>query len=136
MSNIPALENDIRRLSEAVQYLIKYITTLSTHTELRAAMTVINQEFSDLAGVVSTLQDAVDNGDLVQYSEGTTPSGLVNGVNNVYTLEHDPIPSASVQLFVDGQFQHQDTDYTINHEVISTITPPGSGVPITAFFKY
>jgi hypothetical protein len=130
---------EIKRLAEAVEYLIKYITTLSTHREMRQAMTVINQEFSNLASQVVQLQAAVDNGDIVQYVESEVPTGDIDGVNATFTLAHAPIPSTSLMLFVGGVLLIQDTDYTLDSEIISitnpALIPPLSGT-IVAFYKY
>src|SRR5678809_767545 len=37
------------------------------------------------------------------FADDETPSGTVNGSNVTFTLAHTPNPSASLQLFVNGQ---------------------------------
>lgn len=130
---------EIKKLSDSVAYLIKYTTTLATHRELRQAMTVINQEFAKLAGQVTLLQSAVNDGGLPRYSDNEIPTGTKDGVNPVFHLAHDPHPSASLQLFVDGTLLENGNDYTTDHEVL-TITNaayiPSSGTPFVSFYKY
>lgn len=130
---------EIKRLAEAVEYLIKYVTTLCTHRELKAAMTVINQEFSNLASQVVLLQAAVDNGELVQYADNEIPTGTKDGTNPTFTLAHDPQQPGSLMLFVDGVLLKKDTDYTADHEIITITDPahiPGPTTPFVAFYKY
>jgi len=57
-----------------------------------------------------------------------TPSGLVNGINDTFTLSSTPSPSTSLLLFINGQLITQGTDYTL---ATATITFVSSAIPMT-----
>ena len=57
-----------------------------------------------------------------------TPSGLVNGINDTFTLSSTPSPSTSLLLFINGQLITQGTDYTL---ATATITFDPSAIPMT-----
>lgn len=130
---------EIKRLSDAVAYLINYTTTLTTHRELRQAMTVINQEFGKLTSQVTLLQSAVNDGALPRCSDNEIPAGTKDGVNTVFTLANDPHPAGSLQLFVDGTLLEYGNDYNADHEILTITNPayiPSSGTPFVSFYRY
>ena len=57
-----------------------------------------------------------------------SPAGLINGINDTFTLTNVPSPSTSLMLFINGQLITQTTDYTL---VSNTITFDTSAVPMT-----
>jgi len=57
-----------------------------------------------------------------------TPTGLVNGINDTFTLSSTPSPSTSLLLFINGQLITQGTDYTL---ATATITFDPSAIPMT-----
>lgn len=63
-----------------------------------------------------------------------TPSGLINGVNTVYTLSQTPDDATGVQVFLNGILQRPVTDYTLSSVTITFITPPALGQDLTAAY--
>lgn len=57
-----------------------------------------------------------------------SPTGLINGINDTFTLANAPSPSTSLMLFINGQLITQTTDYTL---ASNTITFEASAVPMT-----
>ncbi len=56
-----------------------------------------------------------------------TPAGLINGINDTFTLSSIPSPSTSLLLFINGQLITQGTDYTL---ATATITFDPSAIPM------
>lgn len=56
-----------------------------------------------------------------------SPTGLINGINDSFTLTNTPSPSTSLMLFINGQLITQTTDYTL---ATNTITFDTSAVPM------
>lgn len=68
----------------------------------------------------------------MQYEE--TPSGAINGVNTVFTLQFAPSPPTSLVLTLNGLIQEQgaNDDYTLSGNEITFIEPPPAGSRILA----
>jgi Pectate lyase superfamily protein len=69
-----------------------------------------------------------------------TPSGVVNGVNQSFTLARTPV-AGSVQLFLNGSLQQQGNCiagrecYTISGATITHFLPPQSGDILTVIYR-
>ena len=57
-----------------------------------------------------------------------SPTGLINGINDSFTLASTPSPSTSLMLFINGQLITQTTDYTL---ATNMITFDASAIPMT-----
>jgi len=64
------------------------------------------------------------------------PTGVIDGVNDTYTLSQTPTGAASVKIYLDGLFQRQGTDYTIAGSTITMTTAPASGQTLDANYDY
>jgi hypothetical protein len=72
------------------------------------------------------------------WQTGETPSGLVNGVNKVFTLSHAPSPATGLLMSVRGFVQAQGVgeDYTLVGNTITFTVAPSPGAVIQAFYPY
>jgi hypothetical protein len=77
-------------------------------------------------------------GVLPQFSDGETPTGLVNGANTIFTLALAPSPSSSLTLYLNGLRQDQGVDYTISGSTITfaTVSVPMTGDILLANYRY
>lgn len=78
-------------------------------------------------------------GTTLRFKNNETPSGTINGTNAAFTLANSPSPSLSLELFLNGQFQTQGSDYTLSGSTITFTTAPAaaySGLPFVAFYQY
>ncbi len=64
-----------------------------------------------------------------------TPTGLVNGINTIYTLANTPI-SGSEQLYISGLALSNPSDYTISTNTITAVSPPLTGESIKVSYRY
>ena len=59
-----------------------------------------------------------------------TPSGIINGVNAVFTISAAPVEQ---MLFLNGAFQTETTDYTLSGTTITYVEAPASASTHTIF---
>ena len=64
------------------------------------------------------------------------PTGLINGVNQVFTLAHTPINDASVKLYQSGFFMRQGIEYTIAGSTITMTIAPAVGQVLDITYEY
>ena len=72
------------------------------------------------------------------FADSEIPAGAVNGVNAVFTLAATPTPAASLELYRNGLFQLQGTDYTISGSTITFFlaSVPKSGDLLVASYRF
>ena len=95
-----------------------------------------NYQFPDNSGTIALTSDIPTP---VNFADNETPTGTFDGVNITFTLAHTPNPLASLQLFLNGQFQTQGVDYVlVTSSIIYSSPPPDafSGLPFKAFYRY
>jgi hypothetical protein len=61
-----------------------------------------------------------------------TPSGTINGSNTAFTLAQTPQENEAVQLFLDGLYLIEGTDYTLSGTSITMTTAPVLGQVLKA----
>lgn len=71
----------------------------------------------------------------VQYSDRETPSGVVDGINNIFTLSEVPELN-SEHVYLNGLLQEENYDYTISGSTISFIDTPWSGSRLKCSYRY
>ena len=66
-----------------------------------------------------------------------TPTGVVNGVNLVFTLNQAPSPSTSLHLFRNGILQRPSLDYVINGNAVTflSVSTPQTGDQLAASYR-
>lgn len=70
----------------------------------------------------------------VNFSDGETPAGVVDGVNKIFTLAHAPTPASSLQLYL-GEIQNAGgNDYTLAGNTITFTIAPHA--PPLAWYRY
>jgi hypothetical protein len=63
-----------------------------------------------------------------------TPSGVVDGTNTVFTLQH--IPTGAIMVYVGGVYQTRGVDYTNNGNIITFVIPPDAESIITVEYFF
>ncbi len=79
----------------------------------------------------------------LNFADDETPSGVRNGVNRVFTLQHAPNPPASLQLFLNGMALRRSPqgDYTLSGNTITLAKvlapePDDGHSPFLAWYRY
>jgi hypothetical protein len=60
--------------------------------------------------VIRNIQSQVPHGTM--YEE--TPAGVIDGVNTVFTIAHQPLPWASIKVYRNGLRMKRNLDYTLD----------------------
>jgi hypothetical protein len=102
----------------------------------------------DLAGASGVATDCVrvdgtsgpcgsGGGVLPVFVDMEAPTGLVNGVNLVYTLNQAPNPATSLHLFRNGVLQQASIDYVLNGNSITflSVSTPLTGDQLLASYR-
>ena len=63
-----------------------------------------------------------------------TPTGIINGVNKIFTLSETPSDMNSVIVVLDGVVQYNTIDFSVTGNVITFVEAPASGSSIFVFF--
>jgi hypothetical protein len=79
---------------------------------------------------------AGSGGSTLNFSDGETPTGLINNSNRIFTLTNIPSPSLSLQLYLNGVFQQQTQDYTLSGASIAFAVAPQLGDILEAFYRF
>lgn len=66
----------------------------------------------------------IDAKNLERFWTQETPSGLINGVNTVYTIAFEPLENESILLFKNGLQQRLGTDFTVSGTTITFASAP------------
>lgn len=72
----------------------------------------------------------------VSFMNGITPTGTQDGNNTVFTLPVTPDPASSLQLFYNGQYMTEGSDFTLSGSTITMNFAPAVGVSFIAYFQY
>lgn len=70
------------------------------------------------------------------FADAEIPSGVVNGVNKVFTLAHAPNPPLSLQLVMNGAVQEMTADFSLSGNTITFVTAPPSLSNLEARYRY
>jgi hypothetical protein len=62
----------------------------------------------------------------VNFADAESPAGIIDGQNTSFTLSNAPIPSSSLQLFINGLLT---ISYVLNGNRITLATPPNPPNP-------
>ena len=75
---------------------------------------------------------------VLAYSDAEVPAGIVNGLNQIFTLANVPSPISSVEVYHNGILMEQGLDYTISGGVItfSPATVPQVGDIVLVNYRY
>lgn len=71
------------------------------------------------------------------YVDNETPDGVVNGINKTFTLEYQPSPLSSVQIFRGGILlrQGEENDYSVVNQTITFAVAPEVNDVLVAFYR-
>lgn len=72
------------------------------------------------------------------FADAEVPTGTINGVNTSFTLAAAPSPSASLQLYLNGQqlIAGAGADYTLSSTTITMASAPKTGDLLIAFYRH
>ncbi len=72
------------------------------------------------------------------FADRETPSGVIDGVNDTFTLAHDPDPVESLVIYSSALVPGLNgLDFVVSGGNVVTYTvPPGAGTWIRAFYRY
>ena len=75
---------------------------------------------------------------VVKMSWMETPTGTVDGLNMIFTLDHAPTPQPSLMLYVNGVLQSEGMakDYVLSDNTITAVSAPLDNSRITATYSY
>jgi hypothetical protein len=90
------------------------------------AVDTVAGNFTDCVYVNGTSGPCFDPTQLPGYSDGESPTGVVDGANDTFGLVGQPTPPASLLLFRNGMLQKQGFDYTLSGTVL---TYSGGAIP-------
>lgn len=78
------------------------------------------------------LSGALIVGDLIA---NEIPSGDIDGVNDEFTLAHDPV-EGTVSVFLNGILQRPGTgaDYTISGKIVTFVKPPRNRMEVVVSY--
>lgn len=73
----------------------------------------------------------------VQYSDGETPGGTMDGVNATFTLLNSPSPAHSLELFRNGVALQSSVDYTLSGSTVQFLSGavPEPGDTLLAWYR-
>ena len=76
------------------------------------------------------------NANLAQYpvTKQEIPSGVINGVNEIFTLSQSPINASSVVVKCDGLLLTQGVDYSILGQVLTLNPPPALAQTLSVWY--
>lgn len=90
--------------------------------------------FPDEDGTLALLSDIPT---VPQFADAETPSGVIDGVNDTFTLANAPSPAASLQLFLSNNLQIQGTDYNLSGVTITFVVPPAvDNTSLLAWYRF
>lgn len=77
------------------------------------------------------------SGDNDVHIDNEIPAGTIDGVNPTFTLQNNPYPTTSLELYKDGQLMYQGVAYTLNGAIITFNATyiPSVGSLLRAFYR-
>ena len=86
------------------------------------------------------LGDGKNTGTAINFADGETPTGTINGSNAVFTVVNSPSPAASLRVFKNGQRMTvgASADYTLTGNTITFTSGaiPKTGDVLLADYRY
>jgi len=86
------------------------------------ALEAVIGDLTDCVRVDGTSGPCGGPGAGLEFVDGESPTGLVNGSNTAFTLGNTPSPPASLTLYRNGLLQRQTLDYTVSGNLITFAT--------------
>jgi hypothetical protein len=71
----------------------------------------------------------------IHFIDDEVPTGDINGANTDYVLAHNPNPTASLKVYLDGQKMKLTTDYTLSGKTITFLAAPLTGSNIVCDYR-
>jgi hypothetical protein len=70
----------------------------------------------------------------ITYVDKEIPSGEMDGINTIFSLNHTPIPG-SEHIYLNGLLQDEGDDYNVTYNEIEFIQPPLNGMKIRCSYR-
>ena len=136
ISDVTGLQNELNlRPLEGVGFAPGRTAVIDAAGMIDAAV----GNLSDCVRVDGTSGPCGSGGGLVpNYSDSEVPSGVVNGVNTMFTLLYAPSPAASLELFNNGVLLAAGVDYQLVGNAITFFvgSTPHPGDALLASYRY
>lgn len=107
----------------AVEYTVQKDGSVRLHAPGLAARAGLSKEYT--VGDVTEADGSASSGGI----------GVVDGNNTTFTLSYNPLGNAAVNLFVNGLYQSQGDDYTLNGKIITFVNPPQPGDHVRVAYR-
>ena len=128
ISNVLGLSSDLTAINTSLS------TFNSTISGMSLLITNLSNTVTHLSNTMANLTSGATNAVFV---DAETPSGIVNGLNTVYTLANTPTSASDLSLYRNGVLQTSGVDFTlsgntltfVNNEVLQT------GDKLSAFYR-
>jgi hypothetical protein len=107
---------------------------ISQVSGLSAALASINSSINTLS---QTIQNLPATGSGAAFVDAETPSGSIDGTNAAFTLAQAPLPTTSLQVYLNGLEQDPGVDFTLTNKTITFATSalPHSGDAMSAYYR-
>jgi len=92
-------------------------------------------EWVDLSPVQTGKSRLLGSISVPTFVDRETPTGSTNGVNKVFTTVHTPSTN-SLLVFLDGQLQDENDDYTFSGTTITFTNPPQENSKVRVNYRY
>lgn len=97
-----------------------------------------------ISGTKAEFNSALSDGDFLfvgdvavpSFADNETPTGVIDTINTIFTLANTPSPTDSLILILNGQMLFQGIDYTLVGNTITYTSPPFTGLPHRAWYRY
>ena len=71
-----------------------------------------------------------------RFQDYETPSGVIDGSNKVFTLQHFPHPATNLILVLDGAVQLRGKHFNLNGGTVSFVVAPQPGSIMVAWYRW
>lgn len=71
-----------------------------------------------------------------KYADAEIPSGSINGVNKIFTLDFSPTPTTSLEIYKNGFLSSPTEDYTLSGNTVTFIIAPIVNTILIMFYRY
>ena len=121
--SLPLAQSDVENLSDDLaDRPVKgpnFFPSRTVYVNTEGALEAISGSPTDCVRVDGTAVPCGSGDSAVYLVEGEVPTGVVNGLNQVFTLSAIPGPPESLQIYRNGILQKQGLDYTLSGSIVS-----------------
>jgi hypothetical protein len=134
-SGTPVTIAQVSGLNDYLNALNGSLTTLTSLVNgLNATITGTNTSLASLTDQVNAMRSGTTN---ALFSDGETPTGVINGTNRSFTLSSTPASAGSLALYRNGILMISGLDYTLSGStaLFSTNQIPQAADTLQAYYR-